>query len=202
VTNRSLSRAHARAAGRITLAVALLTGATAGVVAHVADDTAPAESTALAGLSGQPLVLGVEPGGPALPARRAGAEVRKAQERRAAAQAAAAQTRRRAEAARSALRDPRAAARAMLARHGWSGSQFSCLDALWTKESGWDPRARNPGSGAFGIAQALPAAKMASAGPDWRTNPVTQIAWGLRYIDDVYGSPCAAWAHSRAVNWY
>lgn len=107
-----------------------------------------------------------------------------------------------ARAARAAQRDPRGAARPMLAEFGWGSGQFRCLDALWSKESNWRHSARNPSSGAFGIPQALPGAKMTSAGPDWRTNPITQIRWGLGYIKDVYGSPCAAWAHSRAVNWY
>jgi hypothetical protein len=82
------------------------------------------------------------------------------------------------------------------------GSQFSCLNALWTRESGWNPYATNPGSGAYGIPQALPGSKMASAGPDWRTNPATQIRWGLSYIDSQYGSPCGAWAHEQADGWY
>jgi hypothetical protein len=142
---------------------------------------------------------------PGLQAARGSAQARARAEQLAAERAEAAvraDRERAAAAARSALRDPRGAARMMLADHGWSGSQFSCLDALWTKESGWDPRARNPGSGAFGIPQALPAGKMSSAGADWATNPATQIRWGLTYIKDVYGSPCGAWAHSRATNWY
>jgi len=105
-------------------------------------------------------------------------------------------------AARDAARDPRSAARTILGDYGFSSGQFSCLDALWTKESGWDPTASNPSSGAFGIPQALPGGKMSSAGADWRTNPVTQIRWGLQYIRDSYGSPCSAWAHSQAMNWY
>jgi hypothetical protein len=107
-----------------------------------------------------------------------------------------------AQAARNAQRDPRGAARAMLADHGWGAGQFACLDSLWAKESGWRPTARNTSSGAYGIPQALPATKLASAGADWQTNPVTQIRWGLTYIKTSYGSPCAAWSHSRAMNWY
>jgi hypothetical protein len=98
--------------------------------------------------------------------------------------------------------DPRATARAMLAGFGWSDSQFSCLNSLWTKESGWNPSATNASSGAYGIPQSLPASKMATAGADYRTNPATQIRWGLTYIKASYGSPCSAWAHSQAVNWY
>jgi hypothetical protein len=80
--------------------------------------------------------------------------------------------------------------------------QFSCLDRLWTKESGWNPRASNPSSGAYGIPQALPGSKMATVASDWRTNPVTQVRWGLGYISGRYGSACAAWRHSQAHNWY
>jgi len=96
----------------------------------------------------------------------------------------------------------RAIARAMLADYGWSDSQFTCLNNLWTRESNWNYQARNTSSGAYGIPQSLPASKMASAGDDWRTNPATQIKWGLGYIQDVYGSPCGAWSHSQSVGWY
>ena len=98
--------------------------------------------------------------------------------------------------------DPRTIARALLPQYGFASDQFSCLDALWTKESGWDPYADNPTSSAYGIPQALPGEKMASAGADWATDPATQIRWGLGYIRAVYGTPCGAWAHSQAVNWY
>ena len=104
--------------------------------------------------------------------------------------------------ARLAARDPRAAARSLVAARGWGSAQFSCLDSLWRKESGWKHTADNPSSSAFGIPQALPGSKMASAGPDWRTNPVTQVRWGLGYIESRYGTPCAAWQHSRSNNWY
>ena len=89
----------------------------------------------------------------------------------------------------------------MLAR-GFSADQWSCLDSLWQKESGWNHQADNPSSSAFGIPQALPGSKMGSAGADWETNPATQITWGLGYIEGRYGTPCAAWSHSRANNWY
>jgi hypothetical protein len=98
--------------------------------------------------------------------------------------------------------DPRTVARAMLGRFGWGASQFGCLDALWRKESGWNLHAENPSSGAYGIPQALPGSKMASAGSDWRNNPITQISWGLGYIRSSYGSPCGAWAHSESSGWY
>jgi hypothetical protein len=97
---------------------------------------------------------------------------------------------------------PRQVAQAMLGSFGWSSSQFSCLDPLWEHESRWSVTAANPGSGAFGIPQALPGSRMASAGPDWQTRAATQITWGLRYIRDTYGSPCAAWSHEQATGWY
>jgi pyruvate/2-oxoglutarate dehydrogenase complex dihydrolipoamide acyltransferase (E2) component len=93
-------------------------------------------------------------------------------------------------------------AEGMLASYGWSSSQFSCLDSLWNEESGWNVTATNPSSGAYGIPQALPGSKMASAGPDWQTDAATQISWGLSYIQGQYGSPCGAWAHEEADGWY
>jgi hypothetical protein len=93
-------------------------------------------------------------------------------------------------------------AQAMLGSFGWSSSQFGCLQSLWNAESGWNPYASNPTSGAYGIPQALPGAKMASAGPDWQTNPATQIRWGLGYIKGLYGSPCGAWSHEESAGWY
>lgn len=97
---------------------------------------------------------------------------------------------------------PRSIARSMLGNYGWGGDQFGCLESLWAKESGWNPSASNSSSGAYGIPQSLPGSKMASAGSDWRTNPATQIKWGLGYIDGRYGSPCSAWSHSQSNNWY
>lgn len=137
------------------------------------------------------------------------AAAKKAAEKRAAAIKAArlkAERKARAEAlaraSRAAARDPRGLAKLMLAEAGFGAEQFGCLDSLWQKESNWNYRAQNPSSGAYGIPQSLPGNKMASAGADWQTNPRTQIAWGLDYIRSVYGSPCGAWAHSQANNWY
>jgi len=96
----------------------------------------------------------------------------------------------------------RAIAQTMVADRGWGSEQFACLDSLWQKESGWKVTADNPSSSAYGIPQALPGSKMASAGADWQTNAATQIAWGLGYISDRYGTPCAAWSHSQAKNFY
>ena len=90
--------------------------------------------------------------------------------------------------------------RNMAADQGWTGSQWKALDNLWNKESGWNPMARNPSSGAFGIPQALPASKLGPAG--MAGDAAAQIAWGLRYIGQRYGSPAAAWAHSQRYNWY
>lgn len=90
----------------------------------------------------------------------------------------------------------------MVAARGWETSEYNCLYALWAKESGWNVFAHNKSSGAYGIPQALPGNKMASAGADWATNPATQITWGLGYIAARYGTPCGAWAHSQRVGWY
>ena len=107
-----------------------------------------------------------------------------------------------ASAAPAASGSPQQIAQAMLASFGWSSSQFSCLDPLWAHESGWSVTAYNAGSGAYGIPQALPGSRMASAGPDWQANAATQIRWGLEYIKGTYGSPCAAWDHEQATGWY
>jgi hypothetical protein len=97
---------------------------------------------------------------------------------------------------------PKEVAMNLLPDHGWSQSQFSCLEKLWNKESRWKVSADNPTSTAYGIPQALPGNRMAAYGKDWRTNPVTQIKWGLDYIEATYGSPCSAWSHSQAKGWY
>lgn len=99
-------------------------------------------------------------------------------------------------------RDPRTVARALLPVYGFDSDQFSCLDALYVSESGWNVHADNPSSSAYGIPQSLPGSKMASAGADWEHNPVTQIRWGLGYIKDRYGTPCSAWSFKQGHNWY
>jgi len=86
--------------------------------------------------------------------------------------------------------------------YGWTGGEWDCLNALWTRESGWSSNASNSSSGAHGIPQALPGSKMASAGADWATNPATQIKWGLGYIKNRYGTPCGAWSQSQSIGWY
>ncbi len=93
-------------------------------------------------------------------------------------------------------------AAAMLSAYSWGQDQMPYLVKLWNHESGWNASAANRSSGAYGIPQALPGGKMASAGADWRTNPATQIRWGLGYIKSRFGSPAAAWSHEVAYNWY
>ena len=90
----------------------------------------------------------------------------------------------------------------MMPRFGWGKRQWTPLQKLWNRESGWNKYASNPYSGAYGIPQALPGSKMASAGNHWRTNATTQIRWGLRYIKGVYGRPRVAWEHELAYGWY
>lgn len=96
----------------------------------------------------------------------------------------------------------RSLGRRLMLEFGFGAEQWPALEALWTRESGWNHLAANPSSSAYGIPQALPGSKMASAGADWATNPATQIRWGLGYIRDRYGSPSAALAHSNSVGWY
>jgi hypothetical protein len=98
--------------------------------------------------------------------------------------------------------DPRSIARSMMAsRYGWDAGQYSCLDSLWNRESGWNVHAANP-SGAYGIPQALPGSKMSTMGSDWQDNPATQIAWGLSYVKSSYGTPCGAWSAFQSKGWY
>lgn len=86
--------------------------------------------------------------------------------------------------------------------YGWTGDQWACLDNLWQRESGWRTTAGNKSSGAYGIPQSLPGSKMAKYGDDWRTNPATQIKWGLAYVKGRYGTPCGAWSHFLDKHWY
>lgn len=83
-----------------------------------------------------------------------------------------------------------------------SETQYLCLEKLWTKESNWRWDSYNKSSGAYGIPQALPGSKMSTEGADWKTNPYTQIRWGLKYIAGRYGTPCSAWSHFLRVRWY
>ena len=104
----------------------------------------------------------------------------------------------------NAQEDPKSVARMLLPEFGFSEAQWPCLDQLWIGESDWRWWVANPSSGAYGIPQSLPASKMATMGADYRTNPVTQIRWGLDYIEKSYGTPCNAldvW-QSRSPHWY
>ena len=90
----------------------------------------------------------------------------------------------------------------MLSEYNWGSYQFECLNRLWTKESHWNYKAHNYKSGAHGIPQALPANRMDIISTDWRKNPVTQMRWGLRYIEIRYETPCGAWAKFKRSNYY
>ncbi len=90
----------------------------------------------------------------------------------------------------------------LIDEYGFEEKEYKCLNRLWTKESNWNYKSRNKKSGAHGIPQALPASKMNVVSTDWRTNPVTQIRWGLRYISIRYETPCKALAKHKRSNWY
>ena len=106
------------------------------------------------------------------------------------------------EMARTSIGAKKVAKSIMFTEYAWGADQFTCLNRLWTKESHWNYRSHNKRSGAHGIPQALPATRMDSISTDWRTNPVTQIRWGLRYIEARYMSPCAAWAKFKRSRYY
>jgi len=106
------------------------------------------------------------------------------------------------ELARTPLGAKKVAKSILLNEYGFSEKEYKCLNRLWTKESHWNYKARNKSSGAHGIAQALPASKMNVISTDWRTNPVTQIRWGLRYISIRYETPCKALAKHKRSNYY
>ena len=106
------------------------------------------------------------------------------------------------ELARTPLGAKRVAKSILLNEYGFSEKEYKCLNRLWTKESHWNYKARNKISGAHGIPQALPASKMNVISTDWRTNPVTQIRWGLRYISIRYETPCKALAKHKRSNYY
>ncbi|MFE2260365.1 aggregation-promoting factor C-terminal-like domain-containing protein [Streptomyces griseosporeus] len=89
-----------------------------------------------------------------------------------------------------------------MARQMVASGQFQCFSNIVDHESSWNYRAVNASSGAYGLFQALPGSKMASAGADWQTNPATQIKWGLNYMNERYGSPCDAWSFWQANHWY
>jgi hypothetical protein len=106
------------------------------------------------------------------------------------------------ELARTPLGAKKVAKSILFDEYGFTEKQYKCLNQLWTQESNWNYKSRNKSSGAHGIPQALPASKMNVVSTDWRTNPVTQIRWGLRYISIRYETPCKAWAKHKRSNWY
>jgi hypothetical protein len=178
-------------------------GASATVAANETKADASAAKTAIAGLGDvtklddsalRKNIDATQAASDALAAAGAEADRKAAEAAAAAAQALAAS---------NTPEGAKATARTLAASlHGWGDGEFQCLSNLWQKESGWNYRASNGGSGATGIPQALPGSKMATAGADWQTSAATQIKWGLDYIARGYGSPCSAWSHSQSVNWY
>jgi hypothetical protein len=106
------------------------------------------------------------------------------------------------ELARTPLGAKKVAKSILVEEYGFAENEYKCLNQLWTQESNWNYKSRNKKSGAHGIPQALPATKMNVVSTDWRTNPVTQIRWGLRYISIRYETPCKAWAKHKRSNWY
>jgi colicin import membrane protein len=147
-----------------------------------------------------------QPAPDAAKAAQEAAAQKAAQAKAAATKAAAAKAAQaKAAAANKPVNNPAAAkayAAGQLHSYGWDASQMPCLDKLWNRESNWTTSATNSSSGAYGIVQSLPGEKMASAGPDWRTNYETQIDWGMDYIDGRYGTPCDALQFHYANNWY
>lgn len=175
-------------------------GVAAQAVAAVRDPGAAAAVTPVGPLPAEASVTF-----PAVPVGKRLAAVEAKQDRHAARAARASQARERA--SRASTRTvtssgARGIASSIAAsRYGWGADQFSCLDSLWERESGWNVHASNP-SGAYGIPQALPGSKMGASGGDWRNDATTQITWGLGYIDGRYGNPCDAWDSFRAKGWY
>jgi len=106
------------------------------------------------------------------------------------------------EMARTIIGAKKVAKAVMFSEYAWGADQYDCLNRLWTKESHWNYKAHNKRSGAHGIPQALPAIRMEVISSDWRTNPVTQIRWGLRYIEARYDNPCKAWAKFKRSRYY
>lgn len=104
--------------------------------------------------------------------------------------------------AHAATADSAASAQAIAHKMIPSAAQYNAFSKIVEHESGWNVTATNSSSGAYGLVQALPGSKMASAGSDWKTNAKTQIKWGLDYMNSRYGSPTAAWAFWQANGWY
>lgn len=204
-------RATAAAVAVATAGVTTVAGLAVGVTAWAAELT-PTEG-AVTGVgplpSGAAVARSDKPAGQRLQEikqkhrRQAARAAREARERAARQAREAREGREEASRSRTYGGDPRGIAAGIAAsQYGWGADQFSCLDSLWTRESGWDPHAENSSSGAYGIPQALPGSKMGSYGSDWADNPTTQIQWGLAYIRSSYGTPCGAWSEFQAQGWY
>jgi hypothetical protein len=207
------NRMSVRGAAVATSAAVAVAGITVGVNVLTARADESGVAAARAPLPAAASLAPATPGGERLAAIQKAADARAdkrrviEKRRKAEARAAAARAARE-RAGRSATRttfsgDARGIARQIAAQqYGWGDGEFACLNSLWAKESGWNYRATNPSSGAYGIPQALPGSKMGAYGSDWRTNPATQIKWGLNYIDGRYGSPCSAWSTAQSKGWY
>ncbi|CAL9546691.1 transglycosylase SLT domain-containing protein [Streptomyces sp. enrichment culture] len=134
---------------------------------------------------------------------QAAEEAKAAKEREEAEKLAASRSAARADASDFAVQSSYSVAEVQaMARQMIPGDQFTCFSNIVDHESSWNYQAQNPSSGAYGLVQALPGSKMASAGADWQTNPATQIKWGLNYMNERYGSPCGAWSFWQANHWY
>jgi resuscitation-promoting factor RpfB len=194
----SANRTRNRTTPRFTLILASSAFALAAVAAGAV--TAGGTATLPSGAHAGP-ASAVSAAGPGSPAS-AGSVADSGSGGQAIALDAFAQPSRRSDAAAARRLSPRQIAWSLLKSHGWTTGQFGYLNLLWIRESGWNPYASNPYSGAYGIPQALPGSKMASAGPAWRTNPRTQILWGMHYIKVRYHTPYGAWRHELIYGWY
>ncbi|WP_395297349.1 transglycosylase SLT domain-containing protein [Kitasatospora hibisci] len=176
----------------------------------VADQAAQADAEAAAAAQAEAAAQAAQAQADAEAA--AAAQAQAAQEQADAAAKAQAEAKAKADAKAAASRSQQRSA--LNAKPSYSGSpreiaaqivpagQLQCFSNIVSHESSWNPRAVNASSGAYGLVQALPGSKMASAGADWRTNPATQIKWGLDYMNSRYGSPCAAWSFWQSHHWY
>ena len=182
----------------LTLAVDATTATTSSEESRLANQDAERVAADRAATNSQRAVEAAKAAEAARKKAAALAEKRRAEEERA---ARAAERKRIIENAQA---DPKAAAQMLLPEYGFSQAQWPCLNQLWIGESDWRWWVANPSSGAYGIPQSLPASKMATEGADWKTNPVTQIRWGLKYIKSSYGTPCNALSvwESRSPHWY
>ena len=213
IRGAAVATSAAVAVAGLTVGINVLTANAGEEGAAVARAAVPAAASLAPATPGEERLAAIQKAADARADRRRAIEKkRKAQAlaaaRAAAARAAAARAAQQQAASRSATRttfsgDARGIARQIAAqKYGWGDDQFGCLDSLWAKESGWSTTATNSSSGAYGIPQALPGSKMGAYGDDWRTNPATQIKWGLNYIDGRYGSPCSAWSTAQSQGWY